>query len=142
MAICNRDLDFSQQVYEARFKEGAVATGATVLAHLVSTPAALQKIALTGVGVSGAPTYNLSILRWTASGVTSIIPGSAVTLPASYGVSGANVSATFNSGSTLSQVQAGDLLLLTAAGANTNVLQLIGSIVLQATQDIKTTFGV
>lgn len=142
MAICNRDLDLSQQVYEAKFKEGAVAPGATLLAHLVSTPSSLQKIALTGVGVSGAPAYNLVIHRWTSTGLTSIVPGSAVTLPANYGVSGANVSATFNSGSSLAQVQEGDLLLLVSSGANTNVTQLIGSVVMVATQDIKKTFGV
>jgi len=142
MAICNRDLDLSQQNYVEEFKENAVATGATVAVAYIYAPSVLQKIALTGLGLSGAPVYNLVIQRWTSAGVTSITPGSAVTLAGAYGLSGSGVSATFNSGSSLSQLQANDLLLLVSTGANTAAAQLIGSVVLTATQDIKTTFGV
>jgi 3D (Asp-Asp-Asp) domain-containing protein len=142
MAICNRDLDQSQQLYVEKFMLGTVGVGATVAVAYIASPSVLQKIAITGLGISGTPVYTPNVMRWTSAGVTVFPVGSAVTLTGTYGLSGAGVSATFNSGSSLSQLQANDLLILVSSGANTNALQLIGDVVLQATQDIKTTFGV
>ena len=142
MAICNRDLDQSEKVQAIEYTQLAVATGATVVVGLVASPARLHKIAVAAYGVSTTPTYNLEVHRWTSAGLTVIAPGSAVTLAANFGVSGGAVSATFNSGSSLAQLQAGDLLVVKSGGANSAAAILTLAIVLEATQDIKKTFDV
>lgn len=142
MAICLRDLDQSQKIDVLRLTKDAVATGATVYFCKIDAPSKLHKIDVTGVGLSGTPTYNLEIHRWTSAGLTVIAPGSAVTLSAAYGLSGPGVSATFNSGSTLAQLQQDDLLVVKSGGSGAAVTQLIVSVVREFTQDIKKSFGV
>lgn len=137
MGVANRDLDSSEQNYTVEFKEGAVATGATVLCGPVKSPGQLRQLVLSGLGLSGAPTYNVEIWRWTSAGLTVINPGSAITLAAAFGVSGGLIGATYAANSSLAALQVGDVLALKSGGANTAVTQLVGAFVVKATQDIK-----
>ncbi len=141
MAIVNRDLDSSEQNYVENVNLAAVATGVTVAAVLVKAPGQLIATRITGTGLSGTPVYNVLISRWTSAGVTTINPGSALTLASAFGVSGGAIGASYAINSSLAAVQAGDLLSLVSSGANTAAAQLIGSFVIKATQDIKSSFG-
>jgi len=138
MAIVNRDLDASQQNYVVDVvANGVLGTGASVVACIVPSPGQLLEFKVTGAGLSGTPTYNVEIQRWTSAGLTVINPGSAITLPIAFGVSGPALGATYAANSSLAALQAGDLLSIKTGGANTAVLNLAAAFVIKATQDIK-----
>lgn len=142
MAIVNRDLDSSEQCYVLQNTLGAVATGASTWVGAVKSTGQILAWQLSGKGLSGAPTYQLAIARWTSAGITNIAMGSALTLAGAFGLSGGLIGATFSASGSLSAVQAGDVLVVNSGGANTAVTDLVVNVVVKATQDIKTSFGV
>lgn len=142
MGIANRDKDASEQNYVVEKTFGAVPVSTAGWIGGVPSPGQILEWKFTGKGLSGAPAYQLSISRWTSGGVTSIALGSAVTLPIAFGTSGGMLGATFASNSSLAAVQAGDVLVVNSTGANTAVTDLIVSVVIKATQDIKKTFDI
>lgn len=138
MAIVNRDLDSSEQLYTVQHTANAdVLVSVTLAAGIVKAPGQLLQVVVGGLGVSGTPHYTPQIHRWTSAGVTVIAPGGAVTLAAAFGLSGGLVGATFASSSSLAALQAGDVLVLATGGANSAVKQLFAEFVIKATQDIK-----
>jgi len=141
MAIVNRDLDRSEQLFTVDAVHGAVATGVSVIVGLVKAPGQCLGMRLSGRGLSGAPVYQLAVARWTSAGITNIALGSAVTLATAFGVSGGAIGISISASSTLAALQAGDLLVLNTSGANTAVTSLVVSAVMQAAQDIKKTHG-
>lgn len=143
MAIVNRDLDSSEQLYVLQHSSPAVvATGATIYAALVPSPGQLLEFKVAGKGLSGTPTYDVEIHRWTSAGVTVIAPGSAITMAVAFGVSGGAIGATYAAASSLAAVQAGDVLVVKSGGANTASTGLVAAFVLKATQDIKKSFDI
>lgn len=143
MAIVNRDKDASEQNYVLSYSAPAVvATGATLFAALVPSPGQLLEFKVSGAGLSGAPTYNVEIHRWTSAGATQIAPGSAITLAVAFGVSGSAIGATYAAASSLAAVQAGDVLVIKSGGANTASTGLVAAFVVKATQDIKKSFDI
>jgi len=140
MAIVNRDLDASQQSYVVQNALGALATGVSAWVGAVPSVGQILEWKLSGKGLSATPVYQLAIARWTSAGITNIALGSAITLAGAFGLSGGLLGATFNSGSYA--VQAGDVLVVNTSGANTAVTDLVVSVVIKATQDIKKTFDI
>lgn len=139
MAIVNRDLDASEQIYVLGGAIGAVATGVSTPVALVPNIGNITEWRLTGKGLSAAPVYQLAIARWTSAGITGIALGSAVTLAGAFGLSGGVIGATFVGNSYA--VQIGDMLVVNSSGANTAVTDLMVSVVVKATADIKKTFN-
>jgi hypothetical protein len=141
MGIANRDKDASEVNYVLDQEFGAYATGVTGMIGLVPSPGQLLELKVAGLGLSGAPTYALDILRWTSAGAT-VITLATVTLAGAFGLSGGAIGATFAANSSLAAVQAGDLLLVRSGVANTAVTHLAVATVIKATQDIKKTFDI
>ena len=150
MAICNRDLDSTQQIYtfncplvgNAATGTGPVpglVTGATYQLAIVPYQSTLSAAMVSVSGVSGAPNLSLWVNRFIAgAGVTSMAIGASL-VATTFGTSGAQ---TFTiAGAGLTGLQAGDVISLSVAAANTGANA--GSVVLalKALQDIRTTFG-
>jgi hypothetical protein len=142
MAIVNRDLDSSEQLYTMEHTVGALGTGVSAWIGLVPAPGQVLQVALSGRGLSAVPVYTLAVARWTSAGITNISLGQAVTLASAFGLSGGVVGATYAASSSLAAVQTGDLLVLNTSGANTAVTDLSVAVVIKATQDIKRTFSI
>lgn len=145
MAVVNRTLDSSQQRFVIAAKAGAVVTGATGIIGLVETPSTLDAAQIAAFGVSGAPSYQLTIGRFIAgTGYTAIVVATGTSnTPPDFGVSGVPAAGMVMvaSGSTLRNLLANDILMYTSGGANSAVTGLNISLVLRPIQDIKQYFG-
>lgn len=152
MPIVNRTLDASEQrkVYQVHFPKvgGAsftnVATGTTCVVAVVPGPCTLDALQVVAYGISGTPTYQLNVDRFIAgAGFTTIIlaTGSSNT-PAAFGTSGVSAAVIAASGSTLRNLLANDVLIMTSGGANAAANSVSAAVVLKPIQDIKLQFGV
>jgi hypothetical protein len=140
MAICNRDLDVSQQRQEYQATIAPTATGLTYLLAVVPYPARLVAMAQGAVGLSGAPNHSIWLNRFVVgSGITTISFGNSLVTTA-MGTSGIQ-SFSLPLASTF-PLQAGDVLLLSTAASNTSAASVCVTTVIQALQDYKTEFGV
>lgn len=143
MGVTNRSLDASEQRKVLGAAYGAVATGATLHACIVPFNSTLEGIRVAAEGLSGAPTYAMRIQRFIAGAGITAIAGGATTLTATaFGTSGLQSMVLAAAGSTLLNLLAGDIITLTSGGANTAATNLSVSVVVKATQDIKTQFGI
>jgi hypothetical protein len=141
MGIANRDKDASEKIYNIPSQIGAVSTaGVSIFLGIVPSAGQVLGFQFAGKGLSGTPSVQLAVNRWTTAGITAFAFGSAVTLAGAFGLSGGVIGATYNSASYA--VQAGDLLVVNAAGANTAVTDAVAVAVISATQDIKQTCGI
>lgn len=140
MAIQNRDNGLSQQRDVLVSRVALPVTGESYGLITVPFPCAVQAAYFSAYGLSGAPQYNIKAHRWLGTaGATSISLGiSNITVSVAVGVSGAaqGWSGLNTLGSSLLQLQAGDVLVLGTAGANTGADEVAISIVVQKTQDI------
>lgn len=142
MAICNRDMDSSQQKYVLQSSFGAVATGVTLPVAIVPSPSTISAAKVASFGHSGSPTVQLTIQRFiVGSGVTSYLGGFTTLTLTAAGTSGVNAVVTAAAGSTALNLLAGDIIMATSGGANSAVTGLSVELVLQASQDIRTYFG-
>lgn len=142
MAICNRDLDVSEQrqVYQAAVPLTAIGASTIVPLAYVPYPGTLSAVKLAAVGVSGAVLAAVAINRFVAgAGLTAILVG-ATTALVNVGTSGPQAFTLPSLGSTLLQVQQGDLVSLTLVGGN-NLLGAQVALVIKALQDIKSPLG-
>jgi hypothetical protein len=138
MAVINRDMDVSQQKDVVSVALKATVTGATYSLVTVPYPCKLVGAKQSVIGLSGAPNHSIWMLRWTASGTTSIIQGASMATVA-FGTSGGQ---SFNVAGGASYVlQEGDQLALLTAGSNTASLDCNVTLVLQKLQDYVTYFG-
>lgn len=143
MAITNRSLDPSEQIRSLPFSYGLVATGSTLQACVVPFASTLRAVRVAAVGLSGAPTIDMRVWRFIPGAGATAIAGGATTLAAqAVGTSGVQAMVLAAQGSTLLNLVAGDVITLTSGGANAAAAQLSGAVVIQAVQDIRTTFGV
>lgn len=141
MAIQNRDNGLSQQREVFSFKVGTapIVTGESYGAFIVPYPCAIQAAYFAAFGLSGSPQYNLKVSRFTSAGATSISVGiSNITVSVAAGVSSSSQgwSGLATLGSTLLQLQAGDVLVVGTAGSNAAADDLSIALVVQKTQDI------
>ena len=140
MALVNRDKDASEQRETYVTNVAPTITGGTYLLCQVAFPCQLVAVNHAAVGLSGAPNHSLWLNRFVVgAGITTIVFGNSLVVSA-MGTSGPQsfslpLAATF-------PLQAGDVLLLSTAAANTNAASVQVTAVVKALQDIKTHFGV
>lgn len=150
MAICNRDLDPSQQRetftavldrtpsgVSAGILNPGLATGQTYRVCTIPYPSTLVAAQNAVWGLSGTPVHSLWIYRF-AGGFTSIAVGQTMA-PTAFGTSG---SLGFSLFAASYGLLAGDQLVLYTQGANSAVAESTVTCVVKALQDIKTHFGV
>lgn len=144
MAIFNRELDPSQQkeTFYYRGATGINITGTTGAIAIMPYPGVIQSARSFAQGVSGAMQVAFSVLRF-AGGATVIGCGISNMILNEFGVSGImGYSGLAVPGSTLLNVQAGDVLYFTTSVANTAAQTLMLEVVIKKTQDIVSYNGV
>lgn len=142
MAICNRDLDASQQKTSLRANVAALGTGLTLPLVIIDSPASIVSAKVAAFGISGTPTAALTIQRFiVGSGVTSYLGGFTTLTLQAAGTSGVQSVVTAAAGSTALNLLAGDVIMVTSGGSNAAVTGLAVDLVIQYTQDIKSFFG-
>lgn len=147
MAICNRDLASSQQLQEFNSNFGAFSTGAsnaavTIPLCVVPYPATISKIKAAALGLSNTATLDFSIQRFiVGSGTTAYLGGMTTLTLVAAGTSGVQAVVTAAAGSTALQLTTGDVIYGSFAGQDAAATSLAVSVVIQATQDIRTWFG-
>lgn len=141
MGITNRAKDASERNFEKEVHLGAFPTSTTRQLFVAPYPCKLKQVKVTAVGASGSPQHAMQIHRFvTGAGETTItvVAAAAVTAFGTSGLFGASLPA---SGSSLVQLQTGDILEVVSSVANTNFTDCTYAVVLEALQDIKTYFG-
>lgn len=136
MAICNRDLDLSQQNYLAFQNLAPTVTAKSDAVIVMPQAGTIQSLKLGAVGLSGSPTAQVAIRRFVVGAGQTLIPlGPALALQA-VGTSGLQ-SYSFSLATSALTLQAQDAVVVTHGGANAACEQLNVALVIQATQDIK-----
>lgn len=133
MAIVNRDLDQSQQREVVDFVWGALATGVTVGVWIAPFPCTIQAVRHAAYGISGSPLVALHKMRGVtpeAIGISSIVL-QAMGTSGSLGFSG--LAAT---GSTLLNLDRGNVVFAVSSGSNSAVTQLQLSLIVKKIEDI------
>jgi hypothetical protein len=154
MGIVNRTKDTTEKRVAIPYVAGAVATGVTLQVALVPWSSTIDEAQVAMFGISGAPTYQLSVTRFIAgTGLTTWILATGTTnTPADFGVSGpgtfgaslfgsSGMVLTNAAGSTLNLLLANDVLTVVSGGSNSAAKALLLTVVLQPIQDVKTHFG-
>lgn len=142
MAIVNRDLDASQQRDLSVATFGAVANGLTLSLFVAPVAQEVQAVKVSAIGLSGAATGALFLHKFGASGV-SIITGGWTTLTiAAIGTSGLQSFVQVASGSSLIQMNQGDVLMYTSGGGSGAALAALSvAVVVKNLVDIKNQFN-
>lgn len=148
MAIVGRDLDVSERKvafqWSAQFggqsltTDGGVvtATGTSLFMFMMPFPCTVQSGSVYAKGISGAPQIGIFIERW-AGGATNFAMGISNMVISAFATSGViGLSGLPAAGSTLLNLQQGDVLLIQTAAANTAIKNLILELVVKKTQDI------
>lgn len=144
MAIQNREKGTSEQREVINISQNsAVVTGASIVGPIVPFSCNLEGAYFTALGLSGSPQYMLNVLRFTSGGATTIALGvSNVVVSVAHGVSAlTGWSGIRAAGSSLLALQAGDMLVVTSAGANTAAEKISIAAVVRKTADIVQHFG-
>ncbi len=147
MAVVNRALDVSQKEREYSAQFGAFSTGASNAAvsvpiAMIPYPATLVAARAAATGSSGSPTLDLSIKRFiVGSGSTAYLGGFTTLALQNVGTSGILSVTIAAAGSTALGLLAGDVIYGSFAGQDSAVTGLAVSIVINATQSIRTHFG-
>lgn len=142
MAIVNRTLDPSQQQSEYTATYPLTATGVTLQIAAIPYPATLKAVAVSAIGLSGAPTFDLRVQRFiVGTGVTSIAGGATTLTATAWGTSGVQSMVLAASGNSLLSLQSKDVLALAVGGSNTAAANIVAAVVIQATQDILSWFA-
>lgn len=138
MAIVNRDLDASQQREPVYVPVGAMATGATRGIYVAAAPVTLQSVRVAAQGVSNAMQIGFYIQRFiSGSGSTFFAIGISNLVLTSAGTSGVQgFSGLAAVGSTLLNLNAGDVLHINSSVANGNSTDLALNLVMKRLQDI------
>lgn len=144
MAIVNRDLDASQQkeLMSAVYPNGTViSTGSTLLVGIVPYPCQIQSARVGTFGVSSTPGCIFQVQR-NASGITLLTIGS-TSLIVNLGASGLfGHSGVMAAGTTLLQLQTGDVVSVVTTQANTAAIGLVAQLVLKKLQDVVSHNGI
>jgi hypothetical protein len=148
MAIINRDLDPSEQLRTLGCEVITTAVGASAgnSYHVAQAPypCTLKAVSIAAQSISGAPVVSLDVKRWTAAGVTTIpFVGSTLAVLA-YGASAAYTLIPLSSSVTMTELQAGDVVVLNQnfSGGGVAIGGAAVTVGVSALQDYKTFFGV
>lgn len=137
MGIVNRSMDVSeqQQVVELNRKLAAASEDHFIM-H-VPHPMQIQSVKAIASGISGSPEAQLELKRFVVgAGLTTISIGASLAVEA-IGTSGPQSFSLPASGSSLLELQEGDVLNVATAGANSAADNLVVSVVVKSLQDIK-----
>lgn len=154
MAIVGRDLDISERkvafTWSNQFggqsltTDGGVviATGTTLFMFMVPFPCTIQSGSVYAQGISGAPQIALFNQRW-AAGATTFALGISNMVLSAFGTSGVQgLSGLPAAGSTLLNLQSGDMIVIQTAVSNTAIKNMVFQLVVKKTQDIVAYQGV
>lgn len=147
MAVINRALDNSEQEWEFSAQYAALGTGAsnaavTLPIAMIPFPSTIVAARAAATGASGSPTIALSIKRFiVGSGTTAYLGGFTTLALQNVGTSGILSVTIATAGSTALGLLAGDVIVGSFAGQDSAVTRLAVSIVIDATQSIRTHFG-
>lgn len=140
MGIINRTLDASEKKEAIAQRIGPTVTGVAYPIYTAAYPSTISDARAVALGLSGTPTSTLGIQRFIAgTGATTITVGGALTAVA-FGTSGLQRFSLPATGSTLLNLQAGDVLTVTTGGTNAALVNLQVTVVTEAIQDIKSYF--
>ncbi len=132
MGIVNRSLDSSEQQYVVDYNIRETVTATSDYLHMFPQGGTIQSGKVAGIGLSGTPTLQLALRRFVVGAGDTLIPiGAALTVIAAS--TSGPMAYTFST----SAVQAGDSLVATHAGTNAALTQVMVSVVIQATQEIR-----
>lgn len=138
MAIINRTNDISEQKELVTITAGAVATGAELATKVIERAQVITDCKVGGLGLSGTPHVVLNVSRFVAgTGGSTFSVGSTFAVPA-FGASGYGSYSLPAAGSTLLNLQKGDVVSVKVGGSNAAFNGLAVDIVVQNIQDIKT----
>jgi hypothetical protein len=145
MAVTNRAKDVSEQKWTFQAAYGAIGTTPVVREFVVGSvpfPGTIKGLFAAAKGVSGTPVLDMYVQRFVSAGGITLSGGATSLTLQAVGTSGIQSFVLAGSGNTLLGVQAGDVVTVKFSGADSAVTALSVSIVVQAIQDIKTSFGV
>ncbi len=139
MGFINRTKDISEQKESLTVSVGATANGTDVPVAVIERACVITDCKATLLGISGAPNVLLKALRFVAgTGGTSFAIGSTFAVTA-FGTSGYVSYSLPAAGSSLLQLQKGDLLVaVQGGGSGAASTATIIDVVIQNVQDIKT----
>ncbi len=139
MGIINRTNDASEQKEIFTATQVNVVNSMDIPVGIVERACVAQSAAITLLGISGAPTAVLKALRFVAgTGGSSFVLGTTFAITA-FGTSGYMSYSLVASGSTVLNLQKGDLLVVTAGGGTgAAATAMTIDIVVQNLQDVKT----
>ncbi len=143
MGVTNRSLDVSEKnrILEANY--GLTATTLVLNVAMVPYPCTLVAARVAAKGISNTPSVVLKVDRFIVGvGATTISGGATSLALQAVGTSGIQSVVLAAAGSSFLSLQQGDVITATTAGANSAVDDLSIGVVLQAIQDIKSSFGV
>ncbi len=145
MGFTNRSKDVSEQkfIFQSHYQAQSGIDGTTLPLFVCSVPfpSLLKGVEVAAKGVSNTVSLDLFINRFTTAGIT--IAGGATTLALqNVGVSGIQAMVLAAAGSTLLSLQKGDVIAVIASGTSGAVSALSLGAVLQAVQDIKSSYTV
>lgn len=145
MAFTNRSKDVSEQkqIFQSHYQAQSGLDGTTLALFVCSVPfpGILKGVEVAAKGVSNTVNLDLFINRFTTTGIT--YGGGATTLALqNVGVSGIQSMVLAASGSSLLNLQKGDVIQVLATGVSGAVSALSLGCVLQAVQDIRSSFTV
>lgn len=137
MGIVNRSMDSSEQQENLKLKVEGTVTGTTYHLQHIPRPMQIQDAKSVCLGLSGTPTAQLAVSRFVVgAGLTTINIGAALT-QAALGTSGVQGFSLPAAGSSLLELQAGDVLAVVTGGANSALDQMEVDVVVKNLQDIK-----
>lgn len=139
MGIVNRTKDTSEQKESLTAVALAVANGTDIPVAMIERAQVITDCKVTCLGISGAPTVLLKALRFVAgTGGSSFAIGSTFTYLA-FGTSGIASYSLPATGSSLLQLQKGDMIVaVQGGGTGAATTATIIDLVVQNVQDIKT----
>lgn len=139
MAIQNRDLGLSEQrkVVDFRMQNVGVAGQTLALCH-VPAKSTLDAIQVASAGLANSPQLAIEINRFIPSvGLTTIAVGVSNMVLQEFGASGPlGFSGIAASGSTLLNLEIGDVVCARVVGASAAIQSLVGNVVLKRVEDI------
>lgn len=144
MAVINRALDPSEQKEWMHSLVSSLAiAGSHAIVAMAPFPAELKFVEIAAVAAANSPVLSLEIIRFVVGAGSTIILASAPTLAVTaVGTSGPQGFSLVASGSTLLQLQAGDLIgLKMAGGISGAVTNMSVDVVMKPSQDVVAHFG-
>jgi hypothetical protein len=137
MGIINRTLDASEQKESIKISASPMNTAGEVMLP-IERACTITDAKISLIGISGTPNFLLKGLRFIAgTGGSSFAIGSTFAVTA-YGTSGYLSFSLPASGSSQLALQKGDMLVLTAGGANAAAVSAVMDVVVQNVSDVKT----